>query len=96
MSRRAPFRRPNPAGVVATRLNSLGAKVFRATKDGQPIYRVRIGPFQDVEQADAMLLRVQALGHNDVQIVVELRRAEFVLIGSIFRKPNRRIVAPTD
>jgi len=65
------FSTPNPAGVVASRLNSLGAKVFRATKDGQQIYRVRIGPFQDIEQADEMLLRVQELGHNDVQIVVE-------------------------
>jgi rare lipoprotein A len=62
---------PNPAGVVASKLNSLGAKVFRAMKDGQQIYRVRIGPFQDIEQADEMLLRVQALGHNDVQIVVD-------------------------
>lgn len=65
------FSTPNPAGVVASRLNSLGAKVFRATKDGQQIYRVRIGPLQTIEQADEMLLRVQELGHNDVQIVVE-------------------------
>ena len=65
------FSTPNPAGVVASKLNSLGAKVFRGLKDGQNIYRVRIGPFQDVEQADEMLLRVQELGHNDVQIVVE-------------------------
>ena len=65
------FSTPNPAGVVASKLNSLGAKVFRATKDGQQIYRVRIGPFQNIEQADEMLLRVQELGHNDVQIVVE-------------------------
>ena len=62
---------PAPAGIVASKLNSLGAKVLRAMKDGQPIYRVRIGPFQDVEQADEMLLRVQELGHNDVQIVVD-------------------------
>jgi rare lipoprotein A len=65
------FSTPNPAGVVASKLNSLGAKVFRATKDGQQIYRVRIGPLQTIEQADEMLLRVQELGHNDVQIVVE-------------------------
>jgi rare lipoprotein A len=65
------FSTPNPAGVVASRLNSLGAKVFRGTKDGQQIYRVRIGPLQTIEQADEMLLRVQELGHNDVQIVVE-------------------------
>lgn len=65
------FSTPMPAGVVASKLNSLGAKVFRTVKDGQNIYRVRIGPFQAVEDADEMLLRVQELGHNDVQIVVE-------------------------
>jgi rare lipoprotein A len=65
------FSTANPAGVVATKLRDLGAQVSRATKDGQSIYRVRIGPFQAVEDADAMLLRVQEHGHNDVQIVVE-------------------------
>jgi cell division protein FtsN len=65
------FSTANPAGVVATKLNSLGAKVSRTVKDGQPLFRVRIGPFQAVEQADEMLVRVQELGHNDVQIVVE-------------------------
>jgi rare lipoprotein A len=65
------FSTANPAGAVASKLNTLGAKVFRATKDGQNIFRVRIGPFQDIEQADEMLLRVQELGHNDVQIVVD-------------------------
>jgi rare lipoprotein A len=65
------FSTPNPAGAVASKLNALGAKVFRGTKDGQNIYRVRIGPFQDIEAADEMLLRVQELGHNDVQIVVD-------------------------
>ena len=65
------FSTATPAGVVASKLNSLGARVLRGLKDGQPIYRVRIGPFQNIEQADEMLLRVQELGHNDVQIVVE-------------------------
>jgi rare lipoprotein A len=65
------FSTPMPAGVVASKLNSLGAKVSRTVKDGQSIYRVRIGPFQAIEDADEMLLRVQELGHNDVQIVVE-------------------------
>jgi cell division protein FtsN len=44
---------------------------FRVLKDGRRIFRVRIGPFQQVEDADATLAKVQALGHNDVQIVVE-------------------------
>ena len=65
------FSTANPAGLVATKLGTLGAKVSRTVKDGMPLFRVRIGPFQAVEQADEMLLRVQELGHNDVQIVVD-------------------------
>lgn len=65
------FSTSTPAGVIATRLYDLGARVYRGVKDGQTIYRVRIGPFQAVEEADAMLSRVQALGHNDVEIVVD-------------------------
>ena len=53
------------------RAKTHGFLVRMATKDGRQIYRVRIGPFQNIEQADEMLLRVQELGHNDVQIVVE-------------------------
>ena len=41
------------------------------TKDGRAIYRVRIGPFQAVEEADAVLAEVLALGQNDVEIVVD-------------------------
>jgi rare lipoprotein A len=59
------------AGTVAARLQSTGARVYPGQKDGHAIYRVRIGPFQAVEDADAALARVQALGHNDVQIVVD-------------------------
>jgi rare lipoprotein A len=65
------FSSPANAGTVATKLYSLGARVMPSTKDGHPIFRVRIGPFQDVGAADAVLGRVQALGHNDVQIVVD-------------------------
>jgi rare lipoprotein A len=59
------------AGSVAARLYNLGARVFPGSKDGHAIYRVRIGPFQNVGDADTALARVQALGHNDVQIVVD-------------------------
>jgi rare lipoprotein A len=59
------------AGSVATKLYGLGARVMPGTKDGHPIYRVRIGPFQDVGSADAVLGQVQAMGHMDVQIVVD-------------------------
>jgi rare lipoprotein A len=69
------FSSPTNAGSVAAKLYMLGARVMTGTKDGKPIYRVRIGPFQDVDSADAVLARVQALGHNDVQIVVDSMRS---------------------
>ena len=56
---------------VAEKLKALGAKVSTVTKDGRPLYRVRIGPIQDVDQADQALSNVHNLGHNDVNIVVE-------------------------
>lgn len=59
------------AGTVAARLSSEGARVYPAVSNGKPIYRVRIGPFQNVEDADAALNRAINLGHNDVQIVVD-------------------------
>jgi rare lipoprotein A len=65
------FTSPVNAGTVAAKLSSTGARVFPGVKDGRPIYRVRIGPFQAVEQADAALAQVLALGQNDVQIVVD-------------------------
>ena len=59
------------ARSVAVRLYGLGARVFPSVKDGHAIYRVRIGPLQDVDSADVVLGQVQALGYNDVQIVVD-------------------------
>jgi rare lipoprotein A len=65
------FTSPVNAATVAAKLSSTGARVFTGMKDGRPIYRVRVGPFQAVEQADAALAQVLALGQNDVQIVVD-------------------------
>ncbi|HEX5282169.1 MAG TPA: septal ring lytic transglycosylase RlpA family protein [Micropepsaceae bacterium] len=59
------------ANYLASRLSSAGAKVSAGTKDGRPIYRVRIGPFQSVDDADAALSRIEGLGQNDAQIVVD-------------------------
>jgi rare lipoprotein A len=59
------------ANYLASRLSSAGAKVSTGTKDGRPIYRVRIGPFQSVDDADAALSRIEGLGQNDAQIVVD-------------------------
>ncbi|MEA2825453.1 MAG: rare lipoprotein, partial [Alphaproteobacteria bacterium] len=65
------FTSPVNAATVAAKLSSTGARVSQGMKDGRPIYRVRVGPFQAVEQADAALAQVLALGQNDVQIVVD-------------------------
>ena len=65
------FTSPVNAGSVAIKLNSLGARVMRGVKDGHPIFRVRIGPFQDVGSADSVLGQVHALGQSDAQIVVD-------------------------
>jgi len=40
-------------------------------RNGQRLYRVRMGPFDDLESADAALARVSALGGTDAQIVVD-------------------------
>lgn len=59
------------ANYLASRLRSAGAKVSAGTKDGQPIYRVRVGPFQSVDDADAALSQIEGLGQNDAEIVVD-------------------------
>ena len=65
------FLSPTNAAYVASRLRSTGARVVAGMKDGRPIYRVRVGPFQSVDDADAALMQVEALGQNDAQIVVD-------------------------
>ena len=40
-------------------------------RNGQRLYRVRIGPFDDVNAADAALAKLVGLGYNDAQIVVD-------------------------
>ncbi len=40
-------------------------------RNGQRLYRVRIGPFDDVSAADAALAQLVGLGSNDAQIVVD-------------------------
>jgi rare lipoprotein A len=40
-------------------------------REGHVLYRVRIGPFDDVSQADAALAKLTGLGSNDAEIVVD-------------------------
>jgi rare lipoprotein A len=59
------------ANRVVQRLRGAGAQLSTVTREGRPFHRVRIGPFQDVDRADAALAEVIARGHQDAAIVVE-------------------------
>ena len=48
-----------------------GLFISSIDRNGQRLYRVRIGPFDDVSAADAALARLVGLGSNDAQIVVD-------------------------
>jgi Flp pilus assembly protein TadD len=57
------------AGQAASTLDSLGAHVMSGVVEGRPVYRVRIGPFLNMQQAKAAITQAQALWHADLQIV---------------------------
>ncbi|MGH6870922.1 MAG: septal ring lytic transglycosylase RlpA family protein [Rhizomicrobium sp.] len=69
------------AGAFSTRANAdrllsrLAAagdiSISPIDRGGQRLYRVRCGPYDDVESADAALARLNGLGSNDAQIVVD-------------------------
>ena len=59
------------ANRVAGRLSGTGARVSKTMIAGKPFFRVRIGPFQNIDDADAALNQVVARGHNEAAIVVE-------------------------
>jgi rare lipoprotein A len=66
------FTKSENAGRLATRLFSIApARVVNARIDGQPYYRVRLGPLNDVAEADEALQKVVATGIADAHIVVE-------------------------
>jgi cell division protein FtsN len=53
------------------RFASAGVSISRVDRNGKPLYRVRTGPFDDLETANAALARLIGLGNNDAQIVVD-------------------------
>jgi rare lipoprotein A len=60
------------ANRLMTRLAEAGGLfISPIDRNGQRLYRVRIGPFDDVGAADAALARLTGLGSNDAQIVVD-------------------------
>ncbi|HEY0282050.1 MAG TPA: septal ring lytic transglycosylase RlpA family protein [Rhizomicrobium sp.] len=58
------------AARLAARLDG-GLKISTIQRNGQTLYRVRLGPFDTTDDADAALSRIISLGSNDAQIVVD-------------------------
>ena len=58
------------AARLAARFGSQ-VKISAIQRNGQTLYRVRSGPFDKTEDADAALSRVLNLGSSDAQIVVD-------------------------
>jgi rare lipoprotein A len=48
-----------------------GLFISPVERDGKSLYRVRSGPYDDLEAANAALARLTGLGNNDAQIVVD-------------------------
>jgi len=59
----------NAARLAARYGNDL--KISTIQRNGQTLYRVRLGPFDATNDADAALSRVSSLGSNDAHIVVD-------------------------
>jgi Flp pilus assembly protein TadD len=55
----------------ASNLDSMGARVMSGTVNGHAVYRVRIGPFLNIRQANAAIEQAHELGHADLAIVTE-------------------------
>jgi len=66
------FGRQDYAYILVNRLSYLGARLttsYNAPRDRA--YRIRIGPFDTVAEAEAVLARTIVAGVNDATIVVE-------------------------
>ena len=55
---------------MTARLGS-GLRISTIVRNGQKLYRVRLGPFDQVSDADQALTRVSGQGSNDARIVVD-------------------------
>lgn len=66
------FGRQDYASILSGRLSYLGARLTTSyTAPRERAYRIRIGPFATVPEAEAMLERTISAGVNDAAIVVE-------------------------
>ena len=53
------------------RSNISNVKISRVDSPLRPLYRVRVGPINKVEQADSMLDELDKLGYAQAKIIVE-------------------------
>lgn len=66
------FSNINNAEALKQKLEPIGqTRIFQTTVNGQPFNRVRVGPVQQVDKADALLRRVMAAGYPGARIVVD-------------------------
>ncbi|MDO8606302.1 MAG: septal ring lytic transglycosylase RlpA family protein [Phaeospirillum sp.] len=66
------FSRHDNANRLAARLTSVGkAQIQQASIQGKPVFRVRLGPLANVEDADRILDAVVATGQQDARVVVD-------------------------
>jgi peptidoglycan lytic transglycosylase len=66
------FARAENALNLKSRLDAIGPAVVAAVRvNGVNLYRVRLGPVDNVEQADKLLDRIVGSGFNDARIVVD-------------------------
>ncbi len=56
---------------LAQTLRPLGARVSPTTVSGKPLYRVRLGPFLDAEQAGTAISEAKSMVESDLRIVTE-------------------------
>jgi peptidoglycan lytic transglycosylase len=59
------------ATIQRARVAALGANIVSRYENGTQVYRVQIGPLNNVQQADSVLDQVLAAGVTDARIVVE-------------------------
>ena len=56
---------------AATKLNTPDAHVFRGVRDGRTVFRVRLGPFANLNDAKSALGGAQTAGYGDAMLVTD-------------------------
>jgi rare lipoprotein A len=65
------FSKVENARSLIARLGGSNLRISTLQRNGQTLYRVRTGPLNSTEEADAALAKITGLGSNDAQIIVD-------------------------